>query len=117
MDRRNFLARMGQVAAFSSMAIVVAACGEDETVAPTPSTSIDGNVSNVAGHTHTVEVTQAQLNAGGTLFLTMQGGGDHIHSVELNPTQVSQLAGGSSVTVTSENGGNPGHSHSVTFTP
>jgi hypothetical protein len=116
MDRREFLAHVGNTFVFMGMTITLSSCGSDDAADPAGpgNTTIAGEIAN--NHGHSVSITQAQIDTGGTILVSTTGGG-HLHEVEIPPAQVSQLANRQPVTVTSSNGGSPPHTHGVTFTP
>jgi hypothetical protein len=71
---------------------------------------------NVNGHTHTVNVPSSdQLHPADTTY-TSSNEADHTHQVTLTADQLSTLAGGGAVTVTSTNSTSTGnHRHDFTF--
>jgi len=86
---------------------------------PTPSSGagdIAGSVSR--NHGHTAVITAAQLSAGAGLELVISNG-FHSHTATLTGTQVTQIAGGTRVSVASttdpHSDGSDPHSHMVTF--
>jgi hypothetical protein len=70
-----------------------------------------GSVS--ANHGHTAVITAAQLSAGGALNLGIRGSSNHPHSISLSASQVSTIASGGRVSVTSTV--DDAHDHTVTF--
>ncbi len=88
--------------------------GPNPTPNPTPtpgSGNVQGSIS--ANHGHSVEITAAQLQAGGGVTLVLSVASNHSHSVDLTSAEVVQIRGGGRVskTTTSEQA----HTHNVTF--
>jgi hypothetical protein len=83
------------------------------TPTPTPAPSGDkvGVVS--ANHGHVATVTGAQITAAGAVSLDIHGTADHTHTVELTAAQVQQIGAGTQVAMISST--NSSHDHTVTF--
>lgn len=121
MDRRDFLARAGIAATWAGIAIRVSACGEDgygsgPNDGGGSADGVPGSIS--ANHGHAVRVTQAQLDAGQGVTLTLDGPtDDHTHSLSLTDAQVMDIAAGTQVQQVSSTGAGSGgvHTHLVTF--
>ena len=114
MERREFLKQAGLVSTWIGVAVVVQACSSyDDPGDPAPAAG-DGDVSGAIGsnHGHAVAITDAQIDAGNAVTLTL-GGGGHAHSVSLTAEQVGDISAGTRVQATSTSGA--GHTHSVTF--
>jgi hypothetical protein len=101
--------------------IAITGCGGDSsptnpnpTPSPTPTPS-SGNVpgSISANHGHSVEITAAQLQAGGAVTLVFSGNPTHSHVVDLTADEVVQIRGGGRVSKTSTSA--EAHTHNVTF--
>ncbi|MCB1162324.1 MAG: hypothetical protein R3C71_04790 [Candidatus Krumholzibacteriia bacterium] len=114
MDRREFLAKAGLVSTWALVGITISSCSSDDGSPSAPAaTGVTGVVSVSAGHSHSgATVTQAQLDAGNAVTLTLTGSG-HTHTVQLDASQVMDIADGTQVVVTSSNSGT--HDHTVTF--
>lgn len=66
-----------------------------------------------SNHGHTVEITQAQLDAASAVTLTLTVGNSHTHSLDLTAAEVQDIADGTTVSATSSS--DSGHTHTVTF--
>jgi len=110
MNRRKFL-ETSLLAFFAGLSVTWIGCDESST-GPDPIVKA-GTVSGA--HSHTVGITQAQLNAGVGVTLTLTGSG-HSHQLILSTADMTTLIGGQSISVDSMNGGSPAHFHTVTFT-
>ncbi len=115
MKRRAFLIEAGKAFPAVAGALYLISCGNSSTG---PSAVADiSSVSSVANaHTHTVAVPAAdQLHAATTTY-TSSTTSAHDHMVTLTANQLSTLASGGSVTVTSTNSTVTGnHTHDFTF--
>ena len=62
--------------------------GSDDPAGPeTPrNTNVAGDISS--NHGHSVTITRAQIDAGGTIFVSVSGGG-HLHDMEIAPAGVA----------------------------
>jgi len=124
IDRRQFtlasaMALLGGVA----ITITETACGGSSyspstptpmpTPNPTPAPSGDkvGQVSS--NHGHSAVITGAQLSAGGTLSLNIQGSSTHPHTVDLTGADLTAIA--ANQRVSKESSTDSAHSHTVTF--
>ena len=121
LDRRKFTLAAA-MAALSGVAITISACGGGDspsspTPAPTPTpappTAADKTAAIGSNHGHAGTITAAQLTAGGTLSLNIQGTATHPHTVELTAADLTAVAANSRVA--KESSSDNGHSHSVTF--
>lgn len=120
LDRREFTLAAA-MAALSGVAITISACGgggspSSPTPTPTPAppaAATDKTAVIGSNHGHAGTITAAQLTAGGTLSLNIQGTAAHPHTVELTAADISTIA--SSQRVSKESSTDNGHSHSVTF--
>ncbi|HMB71692.1 MAG TPA: twin-arginine translocation signal domain-containing protein [bacterium] len=120
MDRRDFLAKAGIAATWAGIAISVSACGDDGDAGMEPDGGGDGGVTgsvgSAAGHSHSgATITDVQLMEGNAVSLTLTGAG-HTHTANLSAQQVTMIAAGTRVSVTSvDNSGPTPHEHTVTF--
>ena len=64
-------------------------------------------------HGHTAVITAAQLTAGGSLALDIQGSSTHSHGVQLSGAEADSIA--ANQTGSKESTNNDGHTHTVTF--
>ena len=114
MDRREFLAKAGLVATWAGVAVTVSSCSDDSPTDPGGGTGGTNNdatgVVTGGGHSHGgAVITEAQLNAGLDVTLTLTG--THTHQVQLTAQQVMDVADGIQVSVDIFDG----HSHTITF--
>lgn len=70
-------------------------------------------VADTTGHTHTVTLTAAQINAGSPMMFTTSNAGGHVHTVTLTAGDFTMLRGGMSITKTSSNDSNHTHSYAI----
>ncbi len=121
LGRRKF-GVMAALAVLSSVPITVTGCGGSDrysdgpTSPPQPGADRVGAIS--ANHGHSARVTGAQLTAGNTLMVEIQGGADHRHTVELSAADLEQIRSGRQVAKQSSTGqssSEPSHRHTVTF--
>ena len=114
ITRREFTLESA-LALLSTVVITVSGCNDQSPTTPssTPPGNVSGNVS--ANHGHVAEITGAQITAGTALSLNITGTATHSHTVEVTQADLMTLRNKQAVTKTSttENG----HSHMVTFTP
>jgi len=85
---------------------------------PTPApigapTDLTGSIS--ANHGHTAVITGAQITAGNAIALDIQGSATHTHTVQISQADLTSLKNRQAVSRDSTN--NSGHMHTVTFTP
>jgi len=116
MDRREFLAKAGLVATWAAISVRISGCSDTESNPIGPGGGdVDGSVASELAHTHSVRITEAQIEAGAGVTLTLTGSG-HTHSVSLDSGQVMDIGAGLEVTALSfgTSAGTP-HSHVVTF--
>lgn len=108
MNRREFLVTLGG----SSLVLLLpslSSCGSS-------STSGDLTVTSDAdstGHSHTFTIPGAKLATPGTGYSGSTSANGHFHTVSLSNGELTNIAGGSSVTKTSST--DSGHSHTFTF--
>jgi hypothetical protein len=72
-------------------------------------------VADATQHTHTVVVAASALNATTAQTFTTDAVPGHSHMITLEPTQLTTLKGGGTVTVTSTSAGAPAHTHMYTI--
>jgi hypothetical protein len=113
VTRREFTVETA-LAMLAGVTITITGCGDDDnTTAPSPSSGNKvGTVSSSAGHTHTAEITAAQLTAGNAISVTLTGG-THTHTLALSQSELSQINTGTRVQKESSN--DQSHTHLVTF--
>ena len=111
LTRREFTISSA-MAALSGVVITMAGCDESSnSTTPDPVEDVVGVVAQ--NHGHSAVVTSAQLGAGNTIVLAIQGTANHAHSVELTGAELSQIQQGTQVMKTSTS--NASHTHNVTF--
>lgn len=114
--RREFT-RLSLLSMLSGVAITVTACGSSSDGPGGPTPSADGRTGSIsANHGHSVTITNAQLNAGGQLVLTLQGSVGvpaHTHTVALSASEVVSIRDGARVSKSSSL--EDAHTHTVTF--
>lgn len=109
LSRRELLKLTGVLGAGG----LVMACGEDPPGGGrcTPNGARAEAISSNHGHTATVPA--ADINANAPKTYSIQGTSNHDHTLSLTAEQLTQLAQGQSVTVTSTT--DASHSHTVTL--
>jgi hypothetical protein len=126
IDRRRFTVASA-MAILSGVVITITetACGGSSyspstptsmpTPNPTPTPSSGGDKVGQIGsnHGHSAIITGAQLTAGGTLSLNIQGTATHPHTVDLTAADMTAIA--ASQKVSKESSTDSAHSHTVTF--
>jgi len=66
-----------------------------------------------SNHGHEAMLSAAAITGGAATELDIQGSSGHTHTVALSTAELTSIAAGERVTVTSSSGG--GHTHDVTF--
>jgi hypothetical protein len=114
LTRREFTVESA-LAMLAGVAITITGCGGDDNGSPSaPSNDKTGTVSTDAGHTHTgAVITAAQLTAGNAITLTLSVVSGHSHTVDLSQADLAQVSGGTRVQKTTSS--NSAHTHTVTF--
>ena len=110
VSRRQFTIA-GALAALSG-AVITIGCGSDSPSANTPPPSdVAGAIS--ANHGHAATITAAQVGAGNTIVLSIQGTSPHDHTVELTGAEIAQVRDRRQLVKESTN--SFGHTHTITF--
>lgn len=109
LDRREFTVT-SIMAILSGVAITITGCGDDPT---TPDMPQDETASISANHGHSAVITIAQLNAGVSVRLNIQGTALHPHTVDLSAAEIVDIRNQLRVGKTSTT--DDAHSHEVTF--
>ena len=121
LDRRQFT-RLSLLSMFAGVTVTVTGCGgggggSNAPNNPTPPTQSGDKLATISSnHGHVVRITAAQMNAGGSVTLTLGGAvgvPDHTHSVDLTAAEVVTVRDGGRVSKTSTTGDL--HEHLVTF--
>jgi hypothetical protein len=112
LDRREFTLQAALLA-LAGVTITISGCGGDDPSNPDPPTSGDKVGTISANHGHGAFISAARLAQGGNIDLDISGTAGHPHSVQLSAAEVTQIAGGTTVSKNSST--NDGHNHLVTF--
>jgi hypothetical protein len=120
IDRREFISAATALAMLGGAGITIG-CGSDSGSSPTPPPPpppTGAKLGSVAdNHGHTATILGAQLDAGGSITLNIQGSSEHQHTVVVSATQVTSIKAGTRVVIpsSSDEGLLGVHSHNVTF--
>jgi hypothetical protein len=119
VDRREFT-RETLLVALSGVVITVSGCGGGDGGSPTsPSPTGGAGVGTVgANHGHSAVISDAQITAGNTVQLDIQGAADHPHAVTLTADAVQAIRAGrpvGAISTSNTSPTSPSHSHTVTF--
>jgi hypothetical protein len=110
VSRRQFTLA-GALAALGG-AVITIGCGSDSPAGNTPP-PVDVAGAIGANHGHAATITAAQIGAGNTIVLDIQGASDHAHTVELTAAEIAQVRDRRQLVKTSTN--TFSHAHTVTF--
>jgi len=115
MDRRVFVIEAGKAFPVVAGALYVIGCGSSST-SPSGVADVSSTSTNVNGHTHSTNVPASdQLHPANETY-TSSTDASHNHMVTLTASQLSNLASGGAVTVTSTSSSVTGnHTHDFTF--
>jgi len=115
MDRRVFVIQAGKAFPVVAGALYLIACGDSPT-SPSAVADVSSTSTNVNAHTHSANVPSSdQLHPANASYTSSTDSG-HNHIVTLTASQLSNIAGGGSVTVTSTSSSVTGnHTHDFTF--
>ena len=115
MHRRVFIIQAGKAFPIVAGALYLIDCG-DSTTSPSAVADILSTSTLVNSHSHTVNVPAADQLHPATATYTSSTDAAHNHMVTLTASQLSTLASGGSVTVTSTSSAVTGnHTHDFTF--
>ena len=116
MDRRTFVIEAGKRFPVIVGALYLVSCGSDSPTTPSAVADVSSTSSTVNAHTHTTTVPAGdQLHPADTTY-TSSSSLNHDHMVILTASQLSTIASGGSVTVTSTTSTVTGsHTHDFTF--
>jgi len=114
VDRRTFVIEAGKAFPVVAGAVYLIACGS--ATSPSAVAEVSSNSSVVNGHSHSVNVPASdQMHPADTAY-TSSNSAIHVHMVTLTATQLSTIASGGAVTVTSTASTITGdHRHDFTF--
>ena len=115
MNRRVFVIEAGKAFPVVAGALYLIGCGSS-TTSPSAVADISSTSTNVNSHTHTINVPSSdQLHPADTNYTSSNDSG-HTHVATLTASQLSTLASGGAVTVTSTSSAVTGaHTHAFTF--
>ena len=115
MNRRVFVIEAGKAFPIIAGALYVIGCGTSMS-GPSAVADVSSTSTNVNGHTHTANVPASdQLHPADATY-TSSTDSAHNHMVTLTASQLSTIASGGSVTVTSTSSTVTGnHAHDFTF--
>ena len=115
MERRVFLIEAGKAFPITAGALYVIGCGGSST-SPSTVADITSTSTVVNAHTHSANVPASdQLHPAETTY-TSSSSSSHTHMVTLTAAQLSTLASGGTVTITSTSSPVTGdHRHDFTF--
>jgi hypothetical protein len=112
LSRRQFT--IASALAALSGAVITIGCGSDSSpMGNTPPPSADATGAISGNHGHVATITAAQLGAGNTLVLNIQGAATHDHTVQLTAAEIGQVRDRRQVVKTSSD--TASHTHTVTF--
>lgn len=111
LNRREFTLQAA-LAVLGGSTITILGCGGYKSPSgPSGPTDVVGAIS--ANHGHVAVITGAEMVAGSSVQLNIQGSAPHNHVVALSAEEIATLRRGGAVTRTSSVG--DGHDHSVAF--
>jgi len=118
LTRREFTVESA-LAMLAGVTITITGCGGGDNggggagagPSPQPGDKV-ASVGSSDGHTHSAQITAAQLAAGNAISITLTGSG-HTHTLDLSQAELTQINAGTRVQKTSSN--DQGHTHLVTF--
>ena len=115
MDRRVFVIEAGKAFPIVAGALYLIGCGSS-TTSPSAIADVLSTSTNINGHTHTANVPASDQLHPADASYTSSTDSAHNHMVTLTASQLSAIASGGSVTVTSNSSTVTGnHTHDFTF--
>jgi hypothetical protein len=113
VNRREFLVRAGVLAA-APIVLQITACGDDSGGGPAANTDRFTFQGTDSGHSHTAEITCAQLRGGADLTLSNRADGIHAPHTDIviTASQLTTILGGGTVMVNTTSQGHP-HTWSI----
>ena len=114
MNRRVFVIEAGKAFPVIAGALYLIGCGSS--TSPSAVADVSSTSTNVNGHTHSINVPASdQMHPTDTNYTSSNDAG-HTHVATLTASQLSTLAAGGAVTVTSTSSAVTGaHTHAFTF--
>ena len=116
MNRRTFVIEAGKAFPIVAGALYIVACGDSSPSTPSTVADVLSSSTVVNAHSHTANVPASdQLHPVGTTY-TSSSSLAHVHMVTLTASQLTTLASGGSVMLTSTVSAVTGdHTHEFTF--
>ncbi len=116
MDRRTFVIRAGKAFPVIAGALYVIGCGSSSLTSPSSVADVSSTSTVANGHDHTANVPASNQLHPVAMIYTSSSSLNHAHLVALTASQLSTIAAGGSVTVTSASHAVTGnHQHDFTF--
>jgi hypothetical protein len=112
LSRREFTLEWA-LAILAGATITITGCGGDDDPGTGPSGQGDEVGTISANHGHSVTILAAQITSGGALTATLSPGNGHTHTIDLTAAQVVAIGQNQQVSVVSTT--NEAHNHTVTF--
>ena len=113
IERRKFLITVGKAFPVTIGALYLIGCGDHDDPMGTGSMVITAQSTVNAGHSHSADVPEADLDSTQSKSYGSTSSSGHTHSVTLTAANFETLRNSGSVTVTSTS--NSGHTHNFTF--
>jgi hypothetical protein len=125
LSRRKFLFRLALGAVVVSSQWLLTACGGSSSNSGGGGGAVSGGNCSANGtglettgitddHSHTIQLTAAQINAADTSAVFTTSSAGHTHPVQLTAQQFASLQGNQGVSLSTEDGG-AGHTHTLVF--
>jgi hypothetical protein len=116
MNRRVFILEAGKAVPVVAGALYLVGCGGNSTTSPSATADVQATSTVSNGHSHTANVPSSdQMRAVATTYTTSNVSA-HDHQVVMTSAQLSSLASGGSVTVTTTSSTVTGiHTHDFVF--
>lgn len=113
LNRRRFLVTVGKAFPVTFGGLYLISCGDDGQPTNPGSQVIVAQSTVNAGHSHTAELPEADVDSTQNQAYSSSSSGGHIHSVTLTAANFETLRTSGAVTVTSTSVS--GHTHNFTF--
>jgi len=121
LSRRHFTLEAAMALLAGCVITISDACSNDNSTPTTPTPApVDINGAISANHGHVAVVTGAQITAGGAITLNIQGTAVHSHTLSVSQADLQTLKNRQPVSRDSSNDVSAAfgpHLHTVTFTP
>jgi hypothetical protein len=114
LSRREFTLESA-LAILSAATITISGCGKDDKpgTSPTTTTQTDRNGTISANHGHVATIEAAKLSSPTSISLDIRGQATHTHTVDLTQAEVTSI--GANVQVSKTSTTDNAHNHTVTF--